>query len=149
VTPYLIVKDLPKALDFYKKAFGAQETFRFESSEGKCMHAEIQIGNSRVMISSECREKGWLSPATLQGNSSELYLYVPNVDAAFDQAVKAGCKVMMSVADRFWGDRVCEVLDPSGHRWSLATHVEDLTPDEINRRGEVYFSSLTRTAGTK
>lgn len=145
VTPHLVVRDIAEAIDFYKKALGAQEIYRMDGPDGKLMHAEIKIGDSRVMLSPECCDRGFLAPSTQEGISSTLYVYVPDVDLAFDQAVKAGAKVMMAVTDMFWGDRTGEILDPSGHRWSLATHKVDLSPEEIIKGAEAFFASMAKT----
>ena len=125
VTPFLTLKDAAGAIDFYKKAFGAQERFRMPTPDGKVAHAELQIGDSVVMLSEALQE-----PVT----SASIYLYVPNADATFDRAVKAGAQSTMPLTDMFWGDRFGRVTDPFGVRWGIATHKEDLSPDEIGRR---------------
>ncbi len=135
VTPYLIVGDASSAIDFYTRAFGAQELFRMPGPGGKIMHAEIQIGDSRVMLCDEMPQMGGKSPKTLGGTPASVFLYVVDVDATFAQAVAAGATVKMAVADMFWGDRFGAVIDPYGHEWSMATHKEDLTPEEIAKRG--------------
>jgi len=144
VTPSLVVGDVSRMLDFYKKAFGAREAHRMAGPDGRIVHAEVIIGDSRVMLSAECPDHGWRSPGSLDGNDASLYVYVPDVDAAFNQAVQAGAKVMASISDMFWGDRTGEVLDPSGHRWRLATHIEDLTPEQIAQRGEALFAASAK-----
>ena len=144
LTPSLVVGDARKAVEFYKKAFGAQQLMIMPGSDGKIMHAEIKIGDSRLMLCSECTERRNLAPATLNGNTGALYLYVKNVDSAFDQAVKAGGKSIQGVSDMFWGDRVGELVDPSGHRWMLATHTKDLTSEQIRLGAEAFFASMAK-----
>ncbi len=133
VTPYLIVNGAAAALDFYKSAFNAQEVMRMPGPGGKIMHAEIQIGDSRVMLGDECPEMGALAP---QGNSwpVTLMIYVKDVDALTAQAIKAGAKVHRPVQDQFYGDRSGAVIDPFGHSWMLATHIEDVSPEEMGKR---------------
>ncbi|MGH7315524.1 MAG: VOC family protein [Candidatus Rokuibacteriota bacterium] len=145
VTPALTVKNAPEAIEFYKRAFGAQELMRFGGPDGKSiMHAEIQVGDSRIMLGDEQPSMGCLAPASVGGPTSSLYLYVADVDAAFTRAVAAGAKVLMPVTDMFWGDRFGQVEDPSGHRWGLATHVEDPSPQEIERRQREFFASMSK-----
>lgn len=134
VTPYLVVRDAAKALDFYQKAFGASELFRMPGPGGKVMHAEMQIGNARVMLSEENIERGAPSPHALNGTAVSLLHYVADVDASFKRAVDAGAKAVSPPADMFWGDRWSLVEDPFGHQWQLATHKEDLSPDEMSKR---------------
>ena len=138
VTPYLIVHDAAGALEFYKKAFGATELMRFGGPGGKIGHAEIQIGTSRVMLADEHPEMGALSPRTIGGSAGGLALYVEDVDARFQQAVAAGGKVLRAVADQFYGDRSGTLEDPFGHKWTLATHKEDVSPEEMHRRMEAF-----------
>jgi len=144
VTPALTVKHGAEAIEFYKRAFGAQEVMRMNNPDGKIMHAEIKVGDSRIMLNDEMPDMGCLSPASVGGPTGSLYLYVPDVDAAFQRAVTAGAKVLMPVTDMFWGDRFGQVEDPSGHRWSLATHVEDLAPEEIARRHREFLASVAK-----
>lgn len=134
VTPYLIIRDAAKAIEFYKKAFGAVERFRMPMPDGKLAHAEIQIGDSVVMIADENPDWGVVSPQTLNGSPVSVFLYVPDVDATFQQAVAAGASEAMPVADMFWGDRYGKVVDPFGHKWDIATHVEDVAPAEMEER---------------
>lgn len=134
VTPYLVVKGAAAALDYYTKAFGARELFRMPGPDGRILHAELQIGDSRVMLSDEMPEMGGTSPKTLKGTSVSLYLYVENVDAVFKSAIAAGATAKMPVSDMFWGDRWGLLIDPFGHEWQVATHIEDLTPEEMGRR---------------
>jgi uncharacterized glyoxalase superfamily protein PhnB len=142
-TPGLCVLDAAKAIEFYKKAFGAVELMRLNGPDGKITHAEIKIGDSIVFISDEypAMPNSCRAPQTLKGVSSALYLYVQDVDAVFAQAVKAGGKVNMPLTDMFWGDRYGQVQDPYGHIWGLATHKEDLTPEQMQKRREEQFSA--------
>ena len=144
LTPHLIVSDAAKAIDFYKKAFGAQEQGRFMSPDGKAvMHAEIKIGNSIVMLGNEF-PPSCLSPKARGGTSVSLYTYVENADASFERAVKAGCTVKMPMTDQFWGDRFGQVEDPFGHQWSLATHKQDLTHDQIAANAKAFFANMAK-----
>jgi PhnB protein len=133
VTPYLAVKNAADAIDFYARALGAKERFRFEHG-GKIGHAELQIGDSIVMLSDEWPEGGHLSPQSLGGTSTSLHIYVDNVDSAFRRAIDAGGKEERPVQDQFYGDRTGTLLDPFGHRWNIATHVEDVPEAELKRR---------------
>ena len=144
VTASLTVKDGAAAIDFCQRAFGAREIMRVNSPDGKIMHAEIQVGDSRVMLADEHPGMGCASPASLGQATGSLYLYVPDVDAAFQRAVAAGAKVVMPVTDMFWGDRFGAVDDPSGHRWGLATHVEDPTPEQMAHRQREFFASMAK-----
>ena len=144
VTACLTLKDGAAAIDFYQRAFGAREIMRVASPDGKIMHAEIQVGDSRIMLADEYPGMGCVSPASAGHATSSLYLYVPDVDAAFTRAVGAGAKVVMPVTDMFWGDRFAAVDDPSGHRWGLATHVEDPSPAEFERRRQEFFASMAK-----
>ena len=132
VTPYLIARDAKKAIDFYKRAFGAVELFRLEGPDGKIAHAEIKIGNSPIMMSEGMG--GNPDPLTLGGVGVSFMVYVPDVDAAFERAIAAGATVKRPVADQFYGDRTGTLADPFGHVWSLGTHIEDVLPAEMNRR---------------
>ena len=145
VTPALTVRNGAEAIEFYKKAFGAEEIMRVPGPGGKSiMHAEIRVGTSRIMLGDEAPSMGCLAPVTLGGPGGSLYVYVPDVDAAFKQAVAAGAKALMPVTDMFYGDRFGQVEDPSGHRWGLATHVEDLAPEEMARRQREFFASMAK-----
>jgi uncharacterized glyoxalase superfamily protein PhnB len=138
----LTVRNGAEAIEFYKKAFGAEEIMRVPGPDGKSlMHAEIQVGNSRIMLGDESPAMGCLAPVTLGGPGGS---YVPDVDAAFKRAVAAGAKALMPVTDMFYGDRFGQVEDPSGHRWGLATHVEDLSPEEMARRQREFFASMAK-----
>ena len=136
ITPYLIVKDGPRAIEFYKKAFGAQELFRMPGPDGNIAHAELQIGNSRFMLGTESPQMGSRSPETLKGTPVGLFLYLEDVDTAYKRAVDAGAKAQQPPQDMFWGDRYGKVADPFGHEWQLATHKEDVTPEEVGRRAQ-------------
>lgn len=131
VTPHLICADAARAIEFYTKAFGAEEVSRLPMPNGKLGHAMIRIGDSAIMLADEFPEWGSVSPATLKGTPVTLHLYVVNADAAFERAVAAGAQVKMPLADMFWGDRYGVLEDPFGHRWSVATHVRDVAPEEM------------------
>lgn len=133
ITPFLTIRDAARAIDFYKKAFGAKERGVMKGPDGKVMHAELLIGDSVIMLSDEFPDFGALSPQALGGSPSGLHIYVENVDSAFDQAVKAGAQVEMPVAEQFWGDRYGRLKDPFGHKWSIATHTRDLSMDDMKR----------------
>jgi PhnB protein len=133
-TPYLIVKGAAAAIDFYKSAFGATEVMRFPGPGGSIAHAEIQIGNSRIMLADEHAERGYRSPQSLGGSASGIMLYVESVDQVFDRAIKEGAKSREPVKDQFYGDRSGTLTDPFGHWWTVATHVEDVTEEEMQRR---------------
>jgi PhnB protein len=132
LTPYLVVRDAVRAIEFYKQAFGAQERGVMKGPDGKVMHAELTIGDSIIMLSDEMPEYGTHSPLS-GGAGMGLHIYVDGVDAAFDRAVKAGAQVEMPVADQFWGDRYGKLKDPFGHKWSIATHTKDLSRDEMKK----------------
>jgi len=140
VTPYLTCGDGVKALEFYKAAFGAREMYKMLTPDGRLGHAEIRIGDSAVMLGGECLEYGNKSPQTLGGTPVNLYVYVEDVDTAFERAVAAGAKVRMPVMNMFYGDRTGQLEDPFGHVWSLATHVEDVAPEELDRRAREMFA---------
>lgn len=135
-TPYLIVKAAAQALEFYKQAFNATELMRLTDPAGKIGHAEFKIGNSPIMIADEVPEMGFRSPQTLGGSPVSLLLYVEDVDAQFNQAIASGGKSLRPVEDQFWGDRSGSLEDPYGHVWTIATHIEDVPPEEIERRFE-------------
>jgi PhnB protein len=134
ITPYLIVSGAAKALGFYGRAFGAIERDRMQDPAGKVRHAEITIGDSRIMLADEHPEIGALGPQTIGGSPVSLHLYVDDVDAVVACAVAEGARLTRPVADQFYGDRVGGVTDPFGHRWFIATHKEDLSIDEVRRR---------------
>lgn len=139
VTPYLVVKDAAKAIEFYKKAFGAEEIVRMPGPDGKVMHAELRIGTSMVMLGDEHPDYGATGPTGEQRYAS-FHLYVPNADAAFKRAIDCGCTMKVPLMDMFWGDRFGKLVDPFGHHWSIATHVEDVSPEECARRAATAMS---------
>jgi PhnB protein len=136
VTPYLSIRGAARAIEFYKKALGAKEIMRMPGPDGKLGHAEIQIGDSRVMLSDEYPPMQFVGPATLGGTSVHIHVYVKDVDAQVKKAVAAGAKLIRPVADQFYGDRLGTIEDPFGHVWHLATHKEDLTKAEMKKRAE-------------
>lgn len=131
VSPYLTCAGAADAIEFYKRAFGAEEMVRMPGPDGKIMHACLRINGSTVMLSDEFADFGMTAPTTLGGSPVTIHLMVPDVDAAFARAVEAGATVTMEVADQFWGDRYGSIRDPFGHSWSIATHLRDMTPEEI------------------
>jgi PhnB protein len=134
LTPSLTVRDAARAIEFYKQAFGAEVRGGVaKGPDGKVMHAELQIGDSVIMLTDEFPEFGSLSPQSSGGAGMSLHIYVDGVDAAFDRAVKAGAQVEMPVSDQFWGDRYGKLKDPFGHKWSIATHIKDMSADEMKR----------------
>jgi PhnB protein len=139
VTPYLIVSGAAQALEFYQKAFGAKERMRMAGPDGKVMHAEIEIGDSVVMLADEFPAMGAKSPQSIGGSPVGICLYVADVDAVFKQALAAGAKEERPVKDQFYGDRSGTLRDPFGHQWTIATHKEDLTPEEIGRRAQEWM----------
>ena len=134
VTPYLIVNDGARALDFYKQAFGATKVFLIEGPDGRVGHAEIKIGDSHVMLADEHPEMGARSPLSIGGSPISLMLYVEDVDATVARALEAGAKLTRPVANQFYGDRTGGLEDPFGHAWYVATHVEDVPPEELEKR---------------
>ncbi len=140
-TPYLVITNASEAIEFYKKAFDATEIMRLASPEGKVMHAEIKIGDSPIMLCDECPDWNALSPRTIGGTSVSIMLYVEDVDTVVNRAVAAGATLLMPVEDQFWGDRMGSVADPYGHKWSIATHTEDVTPEEIGIRAKALFGT--------
>lgn len=136
ITPYLIIRGAAKALDFYKRAFGAAELFRMESPDGRIGHAEIRIGDSPIMLADEHPDMGARSPEAWGGSPVSLMLYVEDVDRVFAQAVEAGAVVERPLADQFYGDRTGGLKDPFGHVWYVATHIEDVPPEELDRRAK-------------
>ena len=131
LTPHLVCAGAAEAIDFYKRAFNAVEQARLPGADGKLMHAAVKIGDSTLMLVDENPQWGSLGPKALKGSPVTIHLYVPDVDATVAKAVAAGAKVTMPVADMFWGDRYGQLEDPFGHRWSVATHTRDLTPEEM------------------
>jgi PhnB protein len=143
VTPYLAVDDAAEAIEYYTKAFGAKERARMETPDGKIGHAELEIGDSLVMLSDPFPQASTRSPKELGGTSVSVFMYVEDVDAVVKQAVDAGAKVTMEVADQFWGDRFGSVMDPFGHLWSIATHVEDVPPEEMAVRAKAAMEAMS------
>ena len=133
LTPHITVKGARKAIEFYKKAFGAEELVNHAMPDGTVMHASLRIGDSMLMLNDEFPQMGAKGPQSLGGTPVTLHLFVQDVDKAFDRAVQAGAKAIMPVADQFWGDRYGIVSDPFGHQWSIATHKRDVTPDELKK----------------
>jgi len=146
LTPFLTVRDAARAIEFYKQAFGATERGVAKGPDGKVMHAEIKIGDSIIMMSDEFPEFGSLSPESVGNTSMGLHIYVEDVDASFDRAVKAGAKVEMPVMDQFWGDRYGRLKDPFGHKWSIATHKKDMSADEMKRAMDEAMAVMQKTA---
>lgn len=132
LTPHLVCADAVQAIEFYKQAFGAVEAMKLLAPNGQLVHAGLRIGDSMLMLAEECPEWGSLGPKSLNGSPVVIHLMVPDVDAAVAQAVAAGATITMPVADMFWGDRYGQLLDPFGHRWSIATHLHDLSPEELH-----------------
>ena len=134
VTPYLVIKGAAAAIDFYKKAFGAVEVMRMPQPDGRVGHAELKFGDSMVMLADEFPEMGVVGPRTLGNTSVALLLYVDDVDKAVERAVSLGATIKKPVADQFYGDRTGTLEDPFGHKWTLAVHLEDVSPEEMERR---------------
>jgi PhnB protein len=145
LTPYMTVRGADQAIEFYKKAFGAEERYRLAGRDGKVIHAELRIGDSIFMLGEESPQMGNTSPQTLNGTASGVMIYCKDTDEAVQRAVQAGAKVTLPAQDMFWGDRYAKVLDPYGHDWSLGTHIEDVSPEEMKKRWEVF--SATAKAG--
>jgi PhnB protein len=143
VTPYLAVDDAAEAIEYYKKAFGAKERVRMDTPDGKIGHAELEIGDSLVMLSDPLPQASTKPPKELGGTSAGVFLYVEDVDAVVKQAVDAGATIAMEVADQFWGDRFGTVADPFGHVWSIATHVEDVPPEEMAERAKAAMAAMS------
>jgi PhnB protein len=145
-TPYLIVRGAAEAIEFYKRAFGATEMLRMADPQGRVGHAEIRIGDSVIMLADEHPAMGYRGPRSLGGSSVSILLYLDDVDAVFDRAVKAGAKALRPVADQFYGDRSGTLEDPFGHVWTIATHVEDVAPEELKRRADAAMKSTPPAA---
>jgi PhnB protein len=135
-TPYLVVDNAEQAIEFYKQAFGAEETVRMAGPPGKIAHAEMKIGDSMLMLSDEMPGGGCRSPKSLGGTSASVFLYLEDVDSIFNRAVSAGAKAEMPPQNMFWGNRFGRLTDPFGHAWGVATHVEDVPPEEMSRRAK-------------
>jgi PhnB protein len=134
LTPYLVCKGAAQAIEFYQKAFGAVETVRMPGPGGQILHAEVKIGNSMLMLSDENPQQGALSPQTIGGTGTSVMLYTDDVDAVFNRAAGAGAKTEVPPTDMFWGDRMAQIVDPFGHKWAIATHKEDVSPEEMGKR---------------
>jgi len=142
ITPYLVISEAAKAIDWYKQAFGAQQTLRMEDpTTGKIGHAELKIGDSYIMLADEYPDMGYRSPKTLGGAGISLLLYVKDVDGTVKQAVDAGAKLERPLQDQFYGDRTGTIQDPFGHVWTIATHIEDVSPEEMLERSKKAFQN--------
>jgi PhnB protein len=142
VTPSLFVEGAAKAIDFYKKALGAEELMRYAGPDGKIMHAEIKVGDSIIMLADEMPEMGGRGPKSIGGTPVSFFVFGENVEAAWKRAVDAGAKEVVPLADQFWGDRTGCLVDPFGHQWWLAQHLQDLTPEEIRKNADAFFSQM-------
>ena len=142
LTPYLAVEDAAKAIDFYKEAFGAEETIRMPGPDGKIAHAELQIGDSKLMLSDPMPQSSVRPPSERGGTTASIFMYVDDADATFDQATAAGADVVMQLEDMFWGDRFGTLSDPFGHVWSVATHKEDLSEEEMAERSKAAMAEM-------
>ena len=150
VSPYLTVNNGARAIDYYKRAFGAQEKNRMETPQGKVMHAELQIGDSIIMLADEMPGSTTRAPQSLNGTTVAVFLYVNDVDSVFNQAVQAGAKSDAAPQDMFWGDRFGKLTDPFGHSWAIATHKEDVAPAEMQKRAQEAMAKMaaqTKRAG--
>jgi PhnB protein len=146
ITPYITCKNAGRAMDFYKKAFGATEINRMPGPDGRIMHAELRIGDSLIFISDEFPGMS-VAPSGDGLSPYSLFLYTDNVDDIFNRAVREGCRADMPLADMFWGDRYGKVTDPFGHHWGLAQHIEDVAPAEMQRRSAEWTASMAKAAG--
>jgi PhnB protein len=142
LTPYLAVEDAARAIDFYKDAFGAQETIRMPGPDGKIAHAELQLGDSKLMLSDPFHQSDVQPPSTRGGPTGSVFMYVEDVNAIFEQAQRAGAKVVTELEDMFWGDRFGTLSDPFGHIWSLAQHTEDLSEEEMAERSKAAMAEM-------
>jgi uncharacterized glyoxalase superfamily protein PhnB len=147
ITPHLVCAGAAEAIEFYKKAFGAVETGRMPGPGGKIMHAQLRIGDSPIMLADDFPEFGCNGPQALKGTPVFIHLYVNDADATWAQAVAAGAKPVMPLADMFWGDRYGQLDDPFGHRWSIATHKRDMTPEEIRQEMAKAFEQQQQQCG--
>ncbi len=138
VIPYLVMKGAAQAIDYYKKVFGATEVMRMPAPDGRIGHAELRIGDSHIMLADEYPERGYLGPQSIGGTAVSLMVYLDNVDEVFKKAIAAGGQELQPVQDQFYGDRSGTLKDPFGHMWTIATHVEDVPPEEMGRRAEQY-----------
>jgi len=146
LTASIVVSDAARAIDFYKRAFGAVEVGRFASPDGKIAHAEMKIGDSKLMLSDEFSFGPSRAPESLGGTTATYYLYTEDVDSLFNRAVEAGATVKFPLKDQFWGDRTGHLADPFGHIWALATHKEDVSPEEMMRRGAIEMAKMAERA---
>jgi len=144
VTPYLVMRDAARAIDFYKRALAATALFRFDAPDGKIGHAEIKVGDSVIMLADEMPDMGYRGPQTLGGSAVSLMLYVEDVDSQFQRAIDAGSKVKQPVKDQFYGDRSGTLEDPFGHVWTIATHMEDVSEDELAKRAAATHKQTAR-----
>jgi PhnB protein len=147
VTPYLTVNNAARAIDFYQRAFGAKKIMQMDGPDGKISHAELKIGDSMLMLSDEM-PRGNKSPQSLGGSTVGIFLYVDNVDTVFNQAKSAGAKVDAPLEDMFWGDRFGKLTDPFGHSWALATHIEDVAPQDMKKRAQEAMAKMQQHAQT-
>ncbi len=136
ITPYLIVNGAAEAIEFYKKAFGAVEMFRLPGTDGKVGHCELKFGDSVIMLADEYPDMGARGPKTIGGSPVQMFMYVGDVDTVFNNAVEAGAKIVRELEDKFYGDRAGGLEDPFGHTWYLATHVRDVSPEEIEQKSK-------------
>ena len=148
-TPCLVVRNAAQAIEYYKKTLGAQEIMRMPMPDGKVGHAEIRIGDSVIMLGDESERNVSKAPQTLGGTTGGVMLYLEDVDAAFKRAVDAGAKSVMPPMDMFWGDRYGQFIDPFGQVWSVATHKEDVTPAEMDRRAQAFYAQMSKEAQRK
>lgn len=144
ITPHLVVRDAAQAVELYQRAFSAGVRGIHRTPDGKIMNADLKIGDSILLLNDEFPAMKVLSPQSLGGSAVTIHIYTADVDAMFSQAVAAGATVVMPVRDMFWGDRYGQLLDPFGHRWSLATHREDLSSEEIEKRGQAAFAAMAK-----
>jgi PhnB protein len=143
LTPYLAVENAADAIEYYKQAFGAEEKFRMDAPGGKIGHAELQIGDSHVMLSDPFPQSSTKTPREVGATTGSIFMYVEDVDAVVKQAVDAGATVTMEVADQFWGDRFGTITDPFGHIWAIATHIEDVPPEEMAERAKAAMAAMS------
>jgi PhnB protein len=146
ITPQLTCRDAARAIDFYKQVFGAKTLTRMDGPGGKVMHAELQIGDSRLMLNDEFQGVA-AAPDPSAPHSTSLFLYTEDVDTLFNRALQAGCKVKMPLENQFWGDRYGKFTDPFGHQWAVATHVEEVAPEEMKRRSAEAVAKMSKAAG--
>ena len=144
ITPAIICRGAAKAIDFYKRAFGAQEVERMNGPEGSVVHAEIRIGDSIIMLGDENPQFGTKSPLSLGGTSSSLHIYVDDADAVFARAVKEGATVRYPLEDTFWGDRYGKIRDPFGHEWGIATHIKDVSREEMQKASDEWMARMSQ-----